>query len=373
MNVEVLVVDTIAELDREEWQRLAGANPTLGYDFLNALHATGCASPASGWSPRYLLMRRDGVLVGAMPLYAKTHSRGEYVFDHAWAEAFHHHGLRYYPKLLSAVPFTPVTGARLLAHSAEDKRTLAQVALQVAQSLGVSSLHILFPQEEDRQIFADAGYLLREGVQFHWENPGYADFEAFLATLKPDKRKKLRQDKRRVADAGVTFRHLAGRDISDSVIELFYHCYLATYAAHYSSPYLTLAFFRTLLAKAPETLMIVLAERAGTPIAAALNLVGGNVMYGRYWGTTEFVSGLHFETCYVQAIEYCIRQGIAKFEGGAQGEHKMARGLVPVPTWSAHWIADPQFSGAIAEFLERETDAINQYIDELGEHAPFKP
>lgn len=369
---EFSLVDSLLEIPKSEWAALAGDNPTLDYRFLNALHGTGCASTMSGWTPRFLLMKEQGELKGAMPLYLKTHSKGEYVFDHGWADAFHRHGVPYYPKLLSAVPFTPVTGNRLLAHTTEDRILLARVALQVAQQMGTSSLHVLFPSDEDRQALVDAGYMLREGVQFHWENQGYADLEAFLATMKMEKRKKLRQDRRRVFDAGITFEHLAGSAITTEVLRFFYSCYVSTYQAHHSMPYLSLAFFQCLLADMPDSLMIVLAKRGDTPVAVALNLVGGSVMYGRYWGTQEFVSGLHFEACYVQSIEYCIKHGIASFEGGAQGVHKMSRGLVPTPTWSAHWIADERFADAIADFLAQETASMNEYIDELSEHVPFK-
>lgn len=294
------------------------------------------------------------------------------MFDHAWADAFHRNGIDYYPKLLSAVPFTPVTGSRLLAHTQEDRQLLARAALQVARQLDTSSLHILFPDEQDRQALAEAGFMLREGVQFHWENAGYADFDAFLSNMKMEKRKKLKQDRRRVLDAGIAFEHLAGGQITDEALRFFYSCYVSTYEAHYSKPYLSLKFFQRILHEQPDSLMIVLAKRGGQPVAAALNLVGGNIMYGRYWGTQEFVSGLHFETCYVQSIEYCIRHGIARFEGGAQGVHKMSRGLVPTPTWSAHWVADRRFADAIADFLAQETAAMDDYIDELAEHVPFK-
>jgi predicted N-acyltransferase len=359
-------------VDPAQWQALAGDNPTLSYAFLHALHETNCASPHTGWTPRYLVLHRDGALRAAMPLYLKDHSRGEYVFDHAWADAFHRNGIDYYPKLLSAVPFTPVTGSRLLAHTQEDRQLLARAALQVARQLDTSSLHILFPDEQDRQALAEAGFMLREGVQFHWENAGYADFDAFLSNMKMEKRKKLKQDRRRVLDAGIAFEHLAGGQITDEALRFFYSCYVSTYEAHYSKPYLSLKFFQRILHEQPDSLMIVLAKRGGQPVAAALNLVGGNIMYGRYWGTQEFVSGLHFETCYVQSIEYCIRHGIARFEGGAQGVHKMSRGLVPTPTWSAHWVADRRFADAIADFLAQETAAMDDYIDELAEHVPFK-
>jgi len=371
-EAELAIIDTLADIDPAQWQALAGDNPTLSHSFLHALHETECAAPRTGWSPRYLVLHRDGVLHAAMPLYLKDHSRGEYVFDHAWADAFHRNGIPYYPKLLSAVPFTPVTGSRLLARTAGDRALLARAALQVAQQLGTSSLHILFPEEQDKQALAEAGYMLREGVQFHWENQDYADFDAFLAGMKMEKRKKLRQDRKRVQEAGIEFEHLAGSAITDEVLHFFYQCYVSTYEAHYSRPYLSLSFFQRLLAEMPDSLMIVLAKRGGEPVAVALNLVGGNIMYGRYWGTREFVSGLHFETCYVQSIDYCIRRGIARFEGGAQGVHKMSRGLVPTPTWSAHWVAEPRFADAIADFLAQETAAMNDYIDELAEHIPFK-
>jgi uncharacterized protein len=371
-EAEFSIIDSLDGVDEDQWQALAGANPTLAYRFLHALHTTRCASPPTGWAPRYLVMHRDGVLHGAMPLYLKHHSRGEYVFDHAWADAFHRNGLEYYPKLLSAVPFTPVTGSRLLARTDDDRALLARAVLQVARQLETSSLHILFPDEQDRQALAAAGFMLREGVQFHWENPGYADFDAFLASFKMDKRKKIRQDRRRVQDAGIRFEHLAGAAITADVLRFFYSCYVSTYQAHGNRPYLSLAFFEQVREQMPDSLMIVLALRGDQPVAVALNLVGGNVMYGRYWGTTEFVSGLHFETCYVQAIEYCIARGIARFEGGAQGVHKMSRGLSPTPTWSAHWVADPRFADAIADFLAQETAAIEEYIDELAEHIPFK-
>jgi predicted N-acyltransferase len=371
-EAEFTIIDSLVGVDPAQWQALAGDNPTLSHAFLHALHETNCASPHTGWTPRYLVLHRDGALRAAMPLYLKDHSRGEYVFDHAWADAFHRNGIDYYPKLLSAVPFTPVTGSRLLAHTQEDRRLLARAALQVARQLNTSSLHILFPDEQDRQALAEAGFMLREGVQFHWENAGYADFDAFLSSMKMEKRKKLKQDRRRVLDAGIAFEHLAGGQITDEALRFFYSCYVSTYEAHYSKPYLSLKFFQRILHEQPDSLMIVLAKRGGQPVAAALNLVGGNIMYGRYWGTQEFVSGLHFETCYVQSIEYCIRHGIARFEGGAQGVHKMSRGLVPTPTWSAHWVADRRFADAIADFLAQETAAMDDYIDELAEHVPFK-
>ncbi|MCP3022771.1 GNAT family N-acetyltransferase [Cupriavidus basilensis] len=370
--VELEVIDSLSAVAQSEWDALAGRNPFLSYQFLDAMHETGCASKRTGWIPRYLVLRRAGTLVGAMPLYLKRHSRGEYVFDHSWAQAFERNGLPYYPKLLSAIPFTPVTGPRLLAHTIEDKRLLALGAVQLAKQLEVSSLHILFPNDENRLILEDVGYMTRAGVQFHWANDGYVDFDAFLATMNQEKRKKLRQDRKKVASAGISYRWLRGNQIESKDLRFFYRCYELTYQAHWSSPYLNFEFFQRFHAEMPDAVLLVLAEREGVPVASALNVVGDDVLYGRYWGTTEFVSGLHFETCYGQAIEWCIANRVRYFEGGAQGEHKMARGLLPTPTYSAHWIADDRFAAAIDEFLVTETAAIGGYIDELEAHAPFK-
>ncbi|WP_246174059.1 GNAT family N-acetyltransferase [Paraburkholderia hayleyella] len=371
-NIEIQVVDSLADIPAAQWDALAQGNPFVQHAFLSALHDSGGACAATGWQPYYLLLREAGRLTGALPLYLKSHSRGEYVFDYAWAEAFERHGLRYYPKLVSAVPFSPVTGPRLLAATHAARVLLARGAIALAMQLGVSSLHVLFTHEADLPALTEAGYMLREGVQFHWSNVAYTSFEAFLAQMSQDRRKKIRQDRRRVQDAGVTFRWLRGAQIDAAALSFFYECYDNTYREHGNPPYLSLAFFTQLHAAMPEALMLVLAERAGEPLACALNLVAGETLYGRYWGTRAFVSGLHFETCYLQGIEYCIAHGLAAFEGGAQGAHKIARGLLPVPTWSAHWIAEPRFAEAIATFLDRETAVMEQHIGELEAHTPFK-
>lgn len=368
-----LQVDTpLASLDPRQWDRLAGAHPALSHAYFSALHETGCASPRTGWTPFFLTLHQGARLAGAVPLYLKTHSRGEYVFDHAWADAFERHGLRYYPKLLAAVPFTPVSGPRLLATDGEARAHLARGLVELASALKLSSLHILFASKEDIDALRQAGCLVREGVQFHWRNAGHADFESFLAGFNHDKRKKLRQDRKKVLAQDVRFRHLRGREIGAAELAFFHACYERTYFEHGNPPYLTRGFFERQLATQPDSLVLVLAERQGQPLACALNLRGGDTLYGRYWGTMEFLPGLHFETCYMQAIEYCIAQGLARFEGGAQGEHKMARGLMPTPTWSAHWIADPRFAAAIDDFLDRETRAVNEYLDELARHTPLR-
>ncbi|MCV4225134.1 GNAT family N-acetyltransferase, partial [Pseudomonas aeruginosa] len=301
-------------------------------------------------TPCFLARRRAGRLAGAVPLYAKSHSRGEYVFDYAWADAYARNGLPYYPKLLSAVPFTPVGGARLLAHTHADRLLLARGLIQLARQFEVSSLHVLFPSDDDLLALREAGYLIRAGVQFHWRNAGYAGFDDFLAAFSHDKRKKIRQDRKKVAAERVSFRWLRGADIDAAALDFFYQCYRHTYLAHGNPPYLNLEFFRQLHAEMPDALVLILAEQDGQPVAAALNLQADGVLYGRYWGARRYIPGLHFETCYLQSIEYCIAHGQASFEGGAQGEHKMARGLLPTPTWSAHWIADRQSGPQIRKF-----------------------
>ena len=363
----VQVVDSLRGVDPQEWNSLAGGQPFVRHEFLCALIETGCAAGASGWLPRFLLLRRAGALAGAMPLFAKSHSYGEYVFDWAWADAHERHGIEYYPKLLCAVPFTPVRGTRILG---KRKEVLVQAALELARE--TSSLHVLFPPDEEAALLAAQGMMLRRTVQFHWHNRGYPDFEAFLAALSHGKRKNIRQERRRVREAGVGFRWLEGPGIERRHWEFFSRCYRRTYAAHRSSPYLSLEFFLRLGATMPEHAVMVLAERDGRPVASALLLRDASRLYGRYWGATEHVPLLHFECCYYQAIEYAIARGLQVFEGGAQGEHKIFRGLLPVETLSAHWLAHPQFARAVESFLEREGAGIARYVDELCEHSPFK-
>lgn len=368
-----LTIETdLSRIDAHAWDALAGDQPFLRHAFLCALHETECAAPASGWAPHYLALWRDDALAAAVPLYLKSHSRGEYVFDYAWADAFQRHGMRYYPKLLAAIPFTPVTGPRLLASNDEDRATLVRGLVAFAEEIKVSSLHVLFPSDADMRVLREAGFMVRESVQFHWTNPGYADFDAFLAMMSHDKRKKIRQDRKKVAAAGVSFRWLRGAEIGPAELGFFYDCYCRTYFQHGNPPYLNRNFFERAHREQPDAFVLVLAGRDGEPVAVALNLAGGDALYGRYWGATEYVPGLHFETCYMQSIAYCIAHGIKRFEGGAQGEHKMARGLLPTPTWSAHWVAHPGFADAIQNFLDEETSAVTDYLGELESHTPFK-
>jgi len=373
---QIEIAHSIAQIQADDWNSLAGQHPLLSHAFLNALHESGSASAATGWSPNYLLLRDQENLIAAMPLYLKDHSYGEYVFDWAWAEAYQRNSLEYYPKLLAAIPFSPVSANKILTrddeHAASNRQILLNAALQIAQESGVSSFHCLFPNTAEAAYLQARGLMLRSGVQFHWLNAGYVSFAEFLASMSRDKRKRIQQERRKVRDAGVTFRRLTGAEITEKDWDFFYQCYVNTYHQHRSSPYLNRDFFARIGSSMSEQILLVIAEQEGAPIAAALNFFAGDTLYGRYWGSTKFVSGLHFETCYYQTIEFCIEQKITVFEGGAQGEHKLARGFLPVPTYSAHWLAHPEFATAVARYLERETKGVDNYLSELNERQPFK-
>ena len=366
----IRILDSLAGVDSRQWNALTGGNPFLRHELFHALHETGCASERTGWLPQFVTLWEDGRLRGALPLYLKSHSYGEYVFDWAWPAPYHRHGLDYYPKLVSAVPFSPVRGARLLAPQAAMRQRLLRAALDLAAQ--TSSLHVLFPLEEEAQQMSDAGMMLRRGVQFHWRNPGYASFEDFLGALSHEKRKKIRQERRKVREAGVRLRRLSGHEIRPEHWTFFTRCYNTTYRAHHSTPYLNRAFFERLGETLPESVLLVLAELDGRPVASALDVYSNRVLYGRYWGAIAHIPNLHFEACYYQAMEFCIERGIQIFEGGAQGEHKLARGFLPIETVSAHWLKHERFARAIEQYLEREAAGVERYLDELNERAPFK-
>jgi len=364
-------------IDAGAWDALAGGHPFLLHAFLSALHDSGCASASTGWTPRYLTAWTGDALVGALPLYQKAHSYGEYVFDWGWADAYRRHGRRYYPKLVAAVPFTPVPGPRLLARTHEHRLLLLRGIEQLARSAKLSSAHLLFLDPSDQAAAREAGWSMRSTVQFHWSNRApepYADFAEFLASLQREKRKKIQQERRRVADAGVAFEVSSGTAIAKTDWDFFYRCYTLTYRAHHSTPYLTRDFFARASATMGENWLLFTAWRHGARIAASLIAIdpGRRTAFGRYWGAVEYVPCLHFDACYYQPLAWCIANGYRRFEGGAQGEHKMARGLLPVQTWSAHWLAHPQFARAIDEYLEREGAGIESYLDELNERRPFK-
>ncbi|CDG82076.1 GNAT family N-acetyltransferase [Janthinobacterium agaricidamnosum] len=376
MNYRTGIVSSLAEIGEPAWTGLlsqqANRNPFLSYAFLHALHESACAAPDTGWQPQYLALWQGDTLAAAMPLYVKSHSYGEYVFDWAWADAYRQHGLEYYPKLLSAVPFTPVSGNRLLASDAAARAALIDFLCAQQQGAGLSSTHILFPPEQEALQLQQAGFMLRSGVQFHWLNPGYRDFDEFLATLEHKKRKNIRAERRKVAEAGVLMRQVRGSDATRADWQLFHRCYANTYAEHRSTPYLSLEFFLRIGETMPQNILLVIAERDGQAIASSMVIHTDDTLFGRYWGALEHVPCLHFETAYYQPLEFCIRQKIATFEGGAQGEHKMARGFLPQKTWSVHWLAHPSFSDAVERFLQRESGGIDAYLDELNDHSPFR-
>ena len=422
-NYVIRVVNSPLDVENHAWNALLAAqrddgvlNPFMRHEYLAAMHESGSATPTTGWTPRFVTLWQGEELAGACALYLKTHSYGEYVFDHAWANAYQQHGLDYYPKALVAAPFTPVPGARLLARSADERVLLVQALVAWCTDEQLSSLHLLFVDDDDVAACTEAGLMLRHTVQFHWSNLApaaqpaiaaadlslrparFSTFDAFLASLTQDKRKKIRQERRKVADADITFRHARGTDITTEDWDFFYRCYERTYYEHGNAPYLSRDFFARMQATMPENWLLFIAEHTAAdstkqPIATSLIAVSatnalasgindvknGAMMlppqltaYGRYWGALARVDCLHFEACYYQPLEWCIANGFDTFEGGAQGEHKMARALLPVKTTSAHWLAHPAFADAVERFLEREGDGIDHYVNDLEQRSPFK-
>jgi predicted N-acyltransferase len=375
------VHDDPAGVDPLAWNTLLAAQaqptPFMCHEYLQALHQSGSAVAATGWAPRFITLHAAGDLQAACALYLKSHSYGEYVFDWAWADAYRRHGLRYYPKLLGAVPFTPVPGTRLLARDGAARQALARAVHALAVEGQLSSAHLLFLDEADAEVLQAAGWMMREGVQFHWTQDAdrpLVDFADLLSRLQRDKRKKIQQERRKVADQGVTFGVHQGRDIGPAEWDFFYRCYTLTYQAHHSTPYLTRAFFSQMASHMPDNWLMFVAHRQGQPVAASLIAIDPErrSAWGRYWGCTEHLPCLHFEACYYQPLAWCLAHGYLRFEGGAQGEHKMARGLLPTRTRSAHWLRDERFAAAVADFLAAEGQGVEQYVDELRERNPFK-
>jgi uncharacterized protein len=370
------IVHDLSEVGAAAWNRLADctahSNPFLRFEFLQALHQAGCASLRTGWEPHYLTLWRSGVLCAAAPLYRKHHSYGEYVFDWAWADAHHRHGIAYYPKWLLAVPFTPVPGARLLATDSEHRNRLAAALIEHATGSGLSSLHVLYPTADEVRCLEQLGALTRHSVQFHWFNRDYTSFDDYLTQLAQPKRKKVRAERRKVQSAGISLRRHVGGEITEAEWALFDRCYRNTYAAHHSTPYLNLRFFQTLAGSMADSLLLVIASLDGHDIAAALALIDGERVYGRYWGALQSVPCLHFEVSYYQLIEFAIERELKVIEGGAQGEHKHARGFEPVKTWSSHVLNHPEFADAVERYLARESGGIEAYIDELNERSALR-
>ena len=383
-RLRLQIHDDPGRIDAAAWDALLAASPAptpfLRHAFLAALHTSGSACAATGWQPVFMTLAEEntaGVLRAGAALYLKSHSYGEYVFDWAWADAWERAGQRYYPKLLGAAPFTPVPGSRLLARDAEARAALLVAIEAFAREQGLSSAHLLFLDEADRAAALAQGWLLREGVQFHWTNrqpEPYADFADFLAHLSRDKRKKIAQERRYVREAGIAFDVRRGAEIAEADWDFFARCYDNTYREHRSTPYLSRAFWAEMARAMPEHWLMFVARRGPERVAASLIAIDTErrVAYGRYWGCTEPVAHLHFAACYHEPLDWCVRERFLRFEGGAQGEHKMARGLLPVTTTSAHWLRHPGFADAVARFLERETAGVEAYVGELRERNPFR-
>jgi predicted N-acyltransferase len=378
---QLRVIQEISDVEKSNWNALLtpDAGPFIKHEFLNALEKTGCVGGNTGWQVAHLIVENFNLgLIGAMPLYLKQHSYGEFVFDWAWAQAYEQNNLPYYPKALSAIPFTPVRGPRLLVSSKIDKAEIQGVLVAGLKTLvtqnALSSAHVLFPEDAELVELEKQGFMLRDSVQFHWQNNGYQDFEQFLAALTMKRRKNIRRERAEVANNQLSYHHIAGADATPEDWSFFYRCYENTYIEHHSSPYLTEECVQLLGKIMPENFHLIIASKDKKRIASSLLVVDPSTSkaYGRYWGAIEYLPCLHFELSYYQAIEYCIKDSIQAFEGGAQGEHKMARGFLPTIIQSAHWIADPEFSRAVKRFLDREHEGMATYVDELEQHIPLK-
>ncbi|CAG0943048.1 hypothetical protein GPROT2_01981 [Gammaproteobacteria bacterium] len=376
--MQLQILESISATTAAEWNALEhGGQPFLRHEFLAALEDSGCVGPATGWTPRHVVARdAAGRLAGALPLYRKTDSWGEFVFDFAWADAYRRAGLRYFPKLVAAVPFTPATGPRLLTAAGTDRPAVASAlldaALEHARETGASSLHVLFPDGDEAASLGRRGLLVRKDCQFHWHNRGYGSFDDFLGQFTAEKRKKARRERRRVAEAGIRFRILDGGDIDAPLWDAIMPLYASTFWRRGREPYLNEDFFRRVARALPGQMLVVLAMLHEAPVAVAILFRSADTLYGRYWGSSGDYHSLHFETCYHQGIEYCIAHGLQRFEPGTQGEHKIARGFEPEAVWSAHWLSDPRFSAAIDRHLEREREHIDGYIDVVQDHVPFR-
>lgn len=384
----IRMIDDITSVDAAEWDACANPstaypdcgipdNPFISHAFLSSLEESGSATARTGWAPHHILLEDGaGKLLGAVPLYLKNHSHGEYVFDHSWAHAFERAGGNYYPKLQSSVPFTPATGRRLLVRPGGDatqvEAALIQACAQIAERTGVSSLHFTFLPKEQWERLGDAGYLLRTDQQFHWENDGYADFEDFLASLASRKRKQVRKERREAIANGIDIEIVTGDDLNEAHWDAFFTFYTDTGMRKWGRPYLTREFFSLIGERMPEQIALVMCHRAGRPVGGALNFIGSETLFGRNWGCVEHHPFLHFEACYYQAIEFAIARGLKRVEAGAQGAHKLARGYLPTLTYSAHWITDPNFRQAVLQYLEQERQMVDEDLQALSAHSPFR-
>ena len=375
--MEVKQIFSISQITNDAWNQLTGIGyPFLRHEFLFALEQSGSVSEHTGWLPAHLLVMDNNVLIACMPLYSKQHSWGEFVFDQQWAQAYKLQSLNYYPKLVSSIPLTPCQGVRIIIKDGFDTLKIMSLLFEYIRRLSekhdISSWHCLFPVEQQAIQLASLGLSIREGVQFHWFNRGYRDFNDFLQTMTASKRKMIKRERRRVKEQSIDFLRIRSTEITEAQWNLFFSFYASTYLKRGSQPYLNLDFFLRLAETIPEQVIMVLAIKGGKPIAAALSFIGENTLYGRYWGCHDDYDCLHFETCYYQGLEFCIENGLAEFDSGAQGEHKISRGFEPINTYSAHWLKDERFARAIDQLLRMESENIKQYKQEAIKYLPFK-
>jgi hypothetical protein len=377
VNYQIRILEDIGDTKAGEWNALGVESyPFLRHEFLLALEQMGCLGERYGWLPRHITVRDDlGELVAAAPLYLKFNSYGEFVFDWSWADAYRRNGLEYYPKLVSASPYTPATGPKLLLRPGAPEtlwELVEQTAMELAKASNCSSLHWLFTPEPETDWLESRGYMRRSGCQFHWHNRGWRDFDDFLASFSHAKRKNIRRERRRTREDGISFRWLDGHQAGDADWADFHQLYESTFDRKGGIPTLSLAFFRRIAEAMPDQVLLVQALQADRVVAAAFNLVGERTLYGRHWGCREHFHSLHFEACYYQGLDFCLQRGLQSFEPGAQGEHKISRGFLPTATWSAHWLADERFARAVQQFLQHESEGMREYMDELAERSPYR-
>ncbi len=375
--MEIKQITAISQIDRQAWNKLAGESyPFMRHEFLSALEESGCVSEKTGWQPMHILAFENNALMACMPLYLKSHSRGEYVFDHQWVYAYEQNGVSYYPKWLTAIPFTPCQGLRIAFNEKADQHKACMAIFDFIKAISeqgnISSWHCLFPVEGQLETFRHLGLAVREGVQFQWFNRDYKSFDDFLGVFSSSKRKMLKKERRKIAEQGIKMIQLLGKDVTEHQWQVFYEFYRVTYLKHGMPPYLNLEFFLQCAATMGHKLLVVFALKGNAYVGAALSFFGSNTLYGRYWGCLEEYDALHFEACYYQGLDYCIANGLQRFDSGAQGEHKIARGFEPVTTYSAHWFADERFGKAVEQFLAREKNAIRSYKDDASHYLPFK-
>ena len=372
------LIESLLDIRKDDWNGIAGTDyPFTRYEFLVALEQNNCVGETYGWHPRFITAWDGEQLAGAIPLYLKENSYGEFVFDHAWADAYHRSGIPYFPKHVVSIPYTPATGQRILVslehqQQHEIRSGLIKASLEFSKDAQVSSLHWLFTDKNDTVALKEQGFMLRLGCQFHWQNNNYSDFDEYLQTFSSQKRKKLKRERRRVKEQGITFEVLHGNELNDEQWQIYHQFYLDTFDRKWGMATLSLDFFKQIGRTMPENIVVVFAKLNDEYIASAFNVKGKDTLYGRHWGCNEDYHSLHFEACYYQGLEYCIKHGLKFFEPGAQGEHKISRGFLPTRTWSAHWIADPEFDKAIRAFCAHEQEGMEQYIGQLNNHSPFK-